>query len=187
MSAKLLLVFAITELLLSLTPGPAVLLIISQGMSVGFRSSLTGILGILAGNVVYFSLSALGLGALLQASATLFQIIRWLGIAYLILLGARMLLRRRTEKESVSRRAESKGSLQLFSQGVATQLSNPKAIVFFTALLPQFISPNPRPGSMFLQFLVLGVVPARYSSLPDRVAGGFLISAGVGLASLHRS
>jgi homoserine/homoserine lactone efflux protein len=130
MSAKLLLVFAITELLLSLTPGPAVLLIISQGMSVGFRSSLTGILGILAGNVVYFSLSALGLGALLQASATLFQIIRWLGIAYLILLGARMLLRRRTEKESVSRRAESKGSLQLFSQGVATQLSNPKAIVF---------------------------------------------------------
>lgn len=210
MSAKLLLVFAITELLLSLTPGPAVLLIISQGMSDGFKSSLIGILGILGGNVVYFSLSALGLGALLQASATLFQIIRWLGIAYLILLGARMLLRRRTQKESVSRRAESKGSLQLFSQGVVTQLSNPKAIVFFTALLPQFISPDPRPGGVFLQFLVLGVVslvvefpvlmfygwlaerggslvPARYSSLPDRVAGGFLIGAGVGLASLHRS
>ncbi|HKZ01914.1 MAG TPA: LysE family translocator [Pyrinomonadaceae bacterium] len=210
MSTKLLLLFALTEFLMSLTPGPAVLLIISQGMHVGFRSSLKGILGILTGNVLYFSLSAVGLGALLQASTTLFQIIRWLGIAYLVLMGAKMLLIKRPSREFDNRQAEMRLSLQLFSQGVVTQLSNPKAIIFFTALLPQFVSPVARPGGMLLQFLVLGIVslivefpvlmfygwlgerggslvPARFSALPDRVAGGFLIGAGLGLASIHAS
>lgn len=209
MSAKPLLLFAVTEFLLSLTPGPAVLLVISQGIHAGFKSSLAGILGILTGNVLYFTLSALGLGALLQTSTTLFQTIRWLGIAYLTLMGAEMLLFRRIRKGSGHRRVESRRSLRLFSQGIVTQLSNPKAIVFFTALLPQFISSD-RPGGMWLQFLVLGVVsfivefpvlmfygwlaerggslvPPRFSTFPDRVAGGFLIGAGLGLASIHKS
>jgi homoserine/homoserine lactone efflux protein len=89
MSFKLLLVFAMTEFLLSQTPGPAVLLVVSHGMKVGFRPSLRGTLGVLAGNAIYFVLSALGLGALLLASATLFQAIRWLGAAYLVFIGLR--------------------------------------------------------------------------------------------------
>jgi homoserine/homoserine lactone efflux protein len=75
MSIRLLLIFAITEFLLCLTPGPAVLLVVSQGLKSGFKSSLRGTAGILTGNAIYFALSALGLGALLMSSATLFQII----------------------------------------------------------------------------------------------------------------
>ena len=78
MSVKLLLVFAFTEFLLSLTAGPAVLLVVSQGMMAGFRLSLQGAVGILTGNAIYFFLSALGLGTLLLASASLFQFIKQL-------------------------------------------------------------------------------------------------------------
>src|SRR5882757_7279289 len=95
MSAKLLLVFVLTEFLLCLTPGPAVLLIVSQAMRTGFRHSLNGVAGIVVGNTFYFCLSALGLGAFLLASTKVFEAIRWLGIAYLILTGIRMLFARR--------------------------------------------------------------------------------------------
>jgi homoserine/homoserine lactone efflux protein len=83
-SLRVLLVFAITESLLCLTPGPAVLLVVSQSVRSGFKSSLRGTAGILTGNALYFALSALGLGALLMSSAGLFQIIKWVGVAYLI-------------------------------------------------------------------------------------------------------
>ena len=207
MSIKLLTLFAITELLLCLTPGPAVLLVISQSMRHGFRSSLKGAAGILAGNAIYFVLSAAGLGALLLASAALFQIIKWAGAAYLILMGLKMLLSKQRRETSGDSIVTSKRSVRLFSEGLLTQLSNPKAIVFFSALLPQFVSPG---DDVSRQFAVLGIislsvelmvlaaygwaaergsrliVSARFSSLPDRVAGGFLIGAGVSLAALRR-
>jgi homoserine/homoserine lactone efflux protein len=207
MSVKLLLVFALAEFLLSLTPGPAVFLVVSQGMKFGFKPSLRGILGILTGNTTYFALSAFGLGTLLLASVTLFQIIKWLGVAYLIFIGLRMVLSRNESKEKDERLITSRRSLRLFSQGLITQLSNPRAVVFFTALLPQFISPG---RGMFQQFIVLGLVsimvespvlvsygwlaerggaliPQRFSTLPDRIAGGFLIGAGLGLAAMRRT
>jgi homoserine/homoserine lactone efflux protein len=206
MSLKLLLIFAVTEFLLSLTPGPAVFLVVSQGITAGFKPSLRGTLGILAGNAIYFLLSALGLSALLMASATLFQIIKWLGVAYLILTGIRMLVSRDESRETDYLRLEKSPSVKLFSQGLITQLANPKAIVFFTALLPQFVSPG---GQIFEQFLTLGIVsiavelpvlvsygwlaqrgtaliPEKLSLLPQRIAGGFLIGAGVGLAAIRR-
>lgn len=206
MSIKLLLVFAVTEFLLSLTPGPAVFLVVSQGMKAGFRPSLRGTLGILSGNAIYFALSALGLGALLMASATLFQIIKYLGAAYLIFIGVKMLISKSETPNSDEPAALPNRSLRLFSQGLITQLSNPKAIVFFTALLPQFVTPG---EWMFQQFIVLGLVsiavefpvlaaygwvaerggkliPEKFASLPDRVAGVFLIGAGVGLAAVRK-
>ena len=214
MSFKLLLVFAITEFLMSLTPGPAVFLVVSQGIRVGFRAGLLGTAGILGGNVVYFALSAAGLGALLIASAKLFQIIKWLGVVYLLAFGLKMLLFTNKASAETNQATASKRSLALFSQGLATQLSNPRAIVFFTALLPQFISgtggsPVGSHLRIFWQFIVLGIIsitvelpvlaaygwiaerggsliPKRFSSLPERVAGGFLIGAGIGLASMRR-
>jgi len=98
-------------------------------------------------------------------------------------------------------------SLRLFSQGLITQLSNPKAIIFFTALLPQFVSPG---ESMFEQFIILGVVsiavefpvlafygwaaergskliPEKFASLPNRIAGVCLVGAGIGLAAVRKS
>jgi homoserine/homoserine lactone efflux protein len=208
MTLKILLVFAATEFLLSMTPGPAVLLVISQGMRFGFTASIRGTLGILTGNAIYFALSAAGLGALLIASAKLFEIIRWLGVAYLVYIGLRMLVSKPEAKAAEdSPHGARRRSLRLFSLGLITQLSNPKAIVFFTALLPQFISPG---EDVFRQFVVLGMtsisvefpvllvygliadrgvslIPkGRLSVLPDRVAGAFLIGAGIGLASMRK-
>jgi homoserine/homoserine lactone efflux protein len=206
-SLRLLFVFAITEFLLCLTPGPAVLLVVSQSVKSGFKSSLRGTAGILAGNAVYFGLSALGLGALLMSSATLFQIIKWVGVAYLIFVGLRMLLAKKNLADSDVLATAPKHSVKLFSEGLVTQLSNPKAIVFFSALLPQFVSPD---GGVLEQFAVLGIVSlaiescvllsygwaaergsrlilkARFSLLTDRIAGGFLIGAGLGLATTRR-
>ena len=209
MSIKVLIVFAVTEFLLSLTPGPAVFLVVSQGMRAGFKRSVRGTLGILTGNAIYFALSALGLGALLTTSAALFQVIKYLGAAYLVFVGIKMLMsgNERTGEEEERRAVRLNRSLKLFWQGLITQLSNPKAIVFFTALLPQFVATD---ANVFGQFLLLGVVsiavefpvllaygwmaerggefiPERFTSLPDRIAGVFLIGAGLGLASMRKS
>src|SRR5215212_10449156 len=91
MSLSNLLFFAAMELVLCLTPGPAVLLIVSQAMKRGFKPSLSGALGILSGNAIYFALSAAGLGALLVASKTVFEGIKWIGAGYLIFMGAKMI------------------------------------------------------------------------------------------------
>src|SRR5688572_24138007 len=100
MSLRLLAVFTITEFLLCLTPGPAILLVVSQGMRSGFSSSLRGAAGILTGNTIYFVLSAFGLGALLMASSTLFQIIKWAGAGYLVIIGLKMLLSKRRNDDA---------------------------------------------------------------------------------------
>ena len=206
MSTRLLFVFAVTEFLLCLTPGPAVLLVVSQGLRGGFKSSQRGILGVLAGNAIFFLLSALGLGALLMSSAALFQIIKWAGAAYLVFIGLKMLLAKGSKTNS-DLSIETKPSMKLFSEGLVTQLSNPKAIVFFSALLPQFLTPD---GKVLEQFAILGIVSlgielcvlltygwaaerggrfilkGRFSVLTDRIAGGFLIGAGLGLVVSRR-
>ena len=118
MSIRLLFIFAITEFLLCLTPGPAVLLVISQAVKNGFQSSLKGAAGILAGNGIYFVLSALGLGALLMSSATLFQIIKWVGAAYLVFSGLRMLPAKEPLANADQDVATPKRSARLFSKGL---------------------------------------------------------------------
>ena len=206
MSLKLLLLFAITEFLVSLTPGPAVFLVVSQGMKAGFRPSLRGILGIEAGNTIFFVLSALGLGAVLTASAHLFQTVKWIGAAYLIVTGVKMMFSKKAAAEGSDSVGTTKHSVALFSQGLFTQLINPKALIYFSALLPQFITPG---GPMVRQFVMLGVVsmaveipiligygwlaerggtllPKGLSALPDRIAGACLVGAGAGLASMRR-
>jgi threonine/homoserine/homoserine lactone efflux protein len=169
MSLRLLLLFAITEFLLCLTPGPAVLLVVSQAVKSGFKSSMKGASGILAGNTIYFVLSALGLGALLSSSATLFQIIKWTGAAYLVFIGLRMLLSRTPLGGVDSEAVRPKRPVRLFSEGLVTQLSNPKAIVFFSALLPQFLSPD---GNMIEQFMALGILSVVIEFVFCRVMDG---------------
>ena len=201
MTAHLLL-FAATELLLSLTPGPAVLLVVSQGIRRGYRSSTRGAAGILTGNAIYFALSAAGLGALLIASKRVFDVLQIAGAA----------LSRADRREDADQAGASRGTATIedtvgagsFLQGLVTQLSNPKAIVFFTALLPQFVDPT-RPIAM--QFIILGVISivvelpvlllygyaadrgrARYGKhapLFERLAGACLIAAGAKLAAMR--
>jgi len=200
MSISSLMLFAATELLLCLIPGPAVLLVISQAMRLGRRSSLRGAIGILTGNTIYFALSAAGLGALLIASRQVFEVLRWAGAAYLILVGVKMIVTRGGAMEGP---VEAQAGVRSFAQGLFTQLANPKAIVFFTALLPQFI--DPRAGRLALQFVVLGAISVgielpvlimygwladrgrelygRHGKIFERVAGGLLVAAGLKLAA----
>jgi homoserine/homoserine lactone efflux protein len=202
MSLAHLLLFAMTELLLSLTPGPAVLLVVSQGMRRGARISRRGGAGILAGNAIYFALSAAGLGALLLASKRVFDVLQLAGAAYLVLLGLKMLLLPSRGEESAA--VPEAGGTSAFMQGLLTQLANPKAIVFFTALLPQFVDPA-RPVAM--QFLILGVISilvelpvlllygyaadrgraiyGKHARPVERLAGACLVAAGARLAAMR--
>ena len=199
MSLSNLLFFAAMEIILCFTPGPAVLVIVSQAMKRGFRRSLRGALGITTGNAIYFVLSAAGLGALLVASRTVFEVIKWIGAGYLIFMGLRMIL---TKKETVQEEQQVAARDDSFRQALFVQLANPKAVVFFTALLPQFIDPK---GPIALQFFVLGVTStvielpvlaiygyaadkgramyARHTRWIERIAGGCLVAAGAKLAA----
>jgi threonine/homoserine/homoserine lactone efflux protein len=196
--------FAITETALCFTPGPAVLLVLSQGLTRGTGPSVYANLGILAGNAAYFALSATGLGAVLLASYEAFSAIRWLGAAYLVWLGVTALF----GKSSVLAVgvATTTSPTRTFVNGFVLQVANPKALVFFVALLPQFIDPG---GSMLAQVAILGVTSVvieffvllaygalagrltsvaarpRFQSLANRVAGTMLVAAGVGLARIE--
>lgn len=206
MSFEIWLLFLFSELVLCLTPGPAVMLVVSQGMRRGFGASVAGGAGVLAVNALWFGLSAAGLGGILLASATLFGVVKWVGAAYLVFLGLRMVISSfaRADRGETPQEIPRRG--RMFSQGLLTQLANPKAIVFFTALLPQFVSPG---GNLLLQFAILGVTSvatefcvllaygwtaqrgagllgARTAGIFERAGGALLAFAGVGLAATDR-
>jgi homoserine/homoserine lactone efflux protein len=202
-------VFLVTETMLCLTPGPAVLLVLSQALTRGAARSVRSSCGILAANSLYFALSATGLGALLVASYDVFFAIKWVGAAYLVYLGVT------TFRAKVSPVSPETGAQQpavvsdrkLFLNGFVLQAANPKALLFFTALLPQFIDPS---GGVAMQVAILGVTSIvveffvllgygvlagrashlaaqpRFVTLTNRLSGSLLVGAGVGLAVLRR-
>jgi homoserine/homoserine lactone efflux protein len=200
--------FAASELVLCLTPGPAVMLVLSRALASGARKSIASNLGILAANTMYFALSATGVGALLLASYNLFFAVKWIGAAYLIVVGARAVFGRSSPLGTVNAARAERRTWRVFVDGFVGQASNPKAIVFFSALLPQFLDPHRAVGpqilvlgitSVIIEFFVLlayGVAAGRasrlareprYAAWTNRVAGGLLIGAGAGLAALKRS
>jgi len=200
--------FVLVETALCLTPGPAVLLVLSQALTRGAPKAVWSIAGILAANTVYFVLSATGVGAILLASYDLFFAIKWIGAAYLIWLGVGAFLGK--SKALAIRAVDPRpvGGSRLFLSGFVLQMANPKVIVFFTALLPQFINPHaaivPQVAilavtsvaiefTVQLFYAVLAGRAARFAAQPrfaritDRVAGSLLIGAGLGMAALRRS
>ncbi len=189
--------FACTETVLCLIPGPAVMFVLSSALKAGARKSIASNLGILTANTVYFGLSATGIGALLLSSK-LFFTVKWAGAAYLVVLGLRLLFARREPARRLEALNEHK-SHHLFFNGFTLQMSNPKAILFFSALLPQFLNPHvaivPQVAilgatSVVIEFSILlgygiagAAITPRYARWTNRVAGGLLIGAGAGLAT----
>lgn len=156
MSVESWLLFCATEAVLCFSPGPAVLLVISLSLMRGAPDGLKAALGILSANAMYFAVSATSLGALLLASYEVFTVIKWAGAAYLIWCGARMLLAKSKlpgEGGAGPDPARGRARLGSFPYGFLTQGANPKALVFFAAILPQFIDPR---GSVGWQMLILG-------------------------------
>jgi len=198
--------FVITEAVLSITPGPAVLFVLSQGLRQGAARSVWASSGILAANAMYFALSATTLGALIVASYDLFFLIKWLGAAYLICLGVQCFMSRSSMLKLPEEKSRTASNLRVWRDGFLLQGANPKALLFFAAILPQFIAPN---YSVPLQVLVLGVSSiiveflilvsygrlaaramllakdSRFEKISNRVAGGLLIGAGLGVARLR--
>lgn len=148
------LIFIVTTAVVCLTPGPAALLIVAQGISGGFRRSYWAIAGIALGNTLYFALSATGIAALIVASGTLFSVIKWVGVAYLFYLGISAIRNKASALTVSSNAAHGVSGPRAFWQAVVVELSNPKALLYFVALLPQFINPA-RPIGM--QMLIFGV------------------------------
>ena len=134
------LLFWSVTLLATLTPGLAVYLVLSTGLYEGRRASALAALGIAAGNSVYLAVCVLGLAALLERAGTLLLALRLAGAAYLVWLGIRLLLSR-GETRSLSAEKAAHGS-RAFGRGFLTQIGNPKAVLYWTALLPQFLDPS---------------------------------------------
>ena len=155
-----LLLFMLAGWVLNLTPGPDVLYIISRSLRGGRRAGFAAIAGISAGCLVHVALASLGLGMLLATSATLFSAIKWIGAAYLLWVGVRLLRSKGgpdTLQEGVDATSGGAGSWwQVFAGGFLTNVLNPKVVLFFLAFLPQFIAPSVQ--NKPLAFALLGLI-----------------------------
>jgi homoserine/homoserine lactone efflux protein len=201
------LLYVLTESALSLSPGPAVMLVVASSLTQGSRRAIWSTLGILTANALYFAFSASGLGSLLNNSFAAFRIVQYLGAAYLVYLGARALLGKPSPLTIARADASAVGRARLYRSGLLLQLGNPKSLLFFIAILPQFIDPH-RPvagqmiwlaaGSIIPEFAILfgyAFLAARASVLArgprfarwtERCAGGLMIGAAALLASAQR-
>ena len=145
MTLKTWLLFLVMETALSLSPGPAVFYTVSQGVRGALRRTLPAAAGILTANGIYFALSATSLGAIVAASARFFTIAKWVGAAYLIFLGIKA-LRSAHSMHAVALGADpldiQRDLRGVYLGALTLQLANPKALLFFLALLPQFIDPS---------------------------------------------
>ena len=147
--------FVAAGLLLNLTPGPDVLYIVSQSLRGGLRPGMVAALGITAGCFVHVAAAALGLGALLMASSSAFNTLKWVGAAYLLWSGIR-LLRNSAASGAQVMGAEALGQPPVplkvvFLRGFLTNVLNPKVALFFLAFVPQFIpADSPDPAALFV-------------------------------------
>ena len=208
MTWQIWLLFVMTEAVLSLTPGPAVLYVLSQAIRRGSEKSVWGIWGILSANTLYFALSASSLGAVIVASYKLFFLIKWLGAAYLVYLGLRSFFAKSSVLALPESNADLRSGPRILRDGFFMQAANPKAILFFSAILPQFVDAHRNVAfqilvlgisSIFVEFVILFVYAQlagralntarspRFEKLTNRVAGSLLIGAGLGLAKLRRA
>ena len=196
----------VATIILSITPGPGVFSSISSGLRHSFRLGWWNGLGMQIANLTVLAIVALGLGAILLASEALFTAVKWLGVAYLIYLG---IVTWRSPPRGFEEDATDNAHMvrEVFTRGFLVNITNPKGIIFFAAILPQFIDVA-RPQAM--QYAILGAttfvtdlaIMMAYTALAARVfrmmrdpshlrwinrgLGGMFVAAGVALAGFRR-
>jgi threonine/homoserine/homoserine lactone efflux protein len=146
--------FVATSLALLVVPGPAVLYVVARSLERGWRTGIVSALGLAGGAVVHILLATLGVTALIQSSRVAFVGLRVVGATYLMYLGARMIVGGQRDSQTGS--VATVALPAVFRQGMIVNLSNPKAMLFFFAFLPQFVDPTK--GAVAGQLLVLGGV-----------------------------
>lgn len=160
------LMFFITmSMALLITPGPAVLYIVTRSIDQGRMAGIVSALGIGTGTMVHVAAAALGLSAILVSSALAFSVVKYLGAAYLIYLGIRT-FRERSDQEQPELNGQT-SLARIFNQGVVVNILNPKVALFFFAFLPQFVDPNN--GTVALQVLFLGMLFVVLGILSDTI------------------
>jgi threonine/homoserine/homoserine lactone efflux protein len=160
---------------LLLTPGPAVLYIVTRSIERGRRAGLVSVLGICTGTMFHVAAAALGLSALLVSSASAFVMVKYLGALYLIALGVQTLTRR-DAPAAANDGTDSDGLRRVFAQGAMVNVLNPHTALFFFAFLPQFV--NHSKGAVPLQMVSLGLLFVLLSMITD--AGWALAAAKAG-------
>jgi len=199
--------YFIATIILSPSPGPGVFSSISSGLHHGFRLGLWNGVGMQAANLILVGIVSLGLGAILLASETLFALVKWLGVAYLIYLGV-VTWRAPAQGFQDNPHDEAQTARDVFLRGFFVNITNPKGIIFFAAILPQFIDVA-RP--QLQQYAILAattfavdlVIMMGYTALAAKVLrlmrdpghlrwvnrglGGAFVAAGVALASFRRA
>jgi len=132
--------YIVASLALILTPGQDMIYVIGRSLAQGRVAGLCSAIGVIIGILVHTALAAIGVGAILQASETLFTVLKLAGAAYLVYLGIRMVLTREVAIDTSAGGARAT-RLRLVLQGVLSNVTNPKIILFFFAFLPQFVDP----------------------------------------------
>jgi homoserine/homoserine lactone efflux protein len=207
MELTLWLTYLIATIVLSLTPGPGVFSSISSGLHHGFRLGLWNGVGMQVANMILVAIVSLGLGAILLASETLFAVVKWLGVAYLVYLG--VVTWRSPVKgfeDDAGDNARTAG--EVFMRGFFVNMTNPKGIIFFAAILPQFIDVARPQMPQYLAlavttFVVDLVIMMGYTALAAKVLrvmrepghlrwvnrglGGAFVAAGLALATFRRA
>ena len=199
MDLHLYLAFVLATSILILIPGPNVALIVANSVAFGTRYGLLTVLGTSTAMIVQLALFALGMTALLGVMAQWFEWIRWIGVAYLLWIGARQWLAPAVDLTQM--RPERRPARDIFLRGALVSMTNPKTLVFYGAFFPQFVAPGPdlefQIALLCGTFLAIAAlldgawavaagrargVLARRGKLRNRLSGGLLIGAGVGLA-----
>jgi threonine/homoserine/homoserine lactone efflux protein len=170
--------FSIAALALLAIPGPAVLYIVVQSAEQGRRVGLASVAGIHLGTLVHVAAAALGLSALIVASAVAFSVVKYAGAAYLVYLGIRKLLERNSP---TSHEHRSEPLRRAFLRGVVVNVLNPKTALFFLAFLPQFVDTDS--GGVWSQALILGLLFVGLGLVTDSV---YALAAGTVGALLRR-
>lgn len=207
MTLQLWTAFVLASTILLLIPGPTVLLVIGYALSEGRRSAFSVLTGVALGDFVAMSLSVIGLGALLAASATAFTVLKWVGAVYLVYLG--IMMWRKPPQPTADLAAQPRSSdLAKFSHAFVVTVLNPKSIAFFVAFVPQFMTPaaplSAQVPVLVVTFVGLAVATnfayamaagtlrervrePRFLRALNRAGGSVLIGAGIATAALRRS
>jgi len=171
MSIEVWLAFVIASSILTLIPGPCVLLVISQSITKGLSAALMCIVGDVLGGIVLMVLSLLGVGAILATSATLFIMFKWLGVIYMAYLGYSQIIEAKNNTSTDEQTNERTSNIQSLKSGFIASTLNPKAVAFYMAFLPQFMNPD---GDALLQFSILIVTS---SIVIGVILGGYALVA----------
>ena len=147
--------FIIAGLFLNIVPGVDTVYILTRSMTQGRRAGFYSVFGIITGALIHTTLAALGLSIILAKSIIAFNIIKTIGIAYLVYLGIKMLIEKNNLFDNNAQQMGKPDLLKIYRQGLLTDLLNPKVALFFLSLLPQFINPHYTNGP--IPFLILGL------------------------------